>query len=151
MPTELRNGNSSLGAIRLQIVESIFAQTSKNTVSIVEQASPKIYEHESIKSYGSTLSKKCEAKFKKEVKLYEPMDLNIRVEESVLEQTMQGQGTQQSDRNHLGPKIVEAIEETPINIKRAVQADLRESHFEMVHSLESGTKVMMLPSRNVEE
>jgi hypothetical protein len=66
---EYRNNNSALGALRLKIMTSSIADTYKQSASIVEQASPKSLELESIKSYGSTsYLTACEAKYKTEVK-----------------------------------------------------------------------------------
>lgn len=65
---EYRNNNSALGALRLKIMSSSIADTYKQSASIVEQASPKSQELESIKSYGSSSFLAAEAKYKTETK-----------------------------------------------------------------------------------
>jgi hypothetical protein len=64
---EYRNTNSALGALRLKIMSSSNAETYKQSASIVELASPKSLELESIKSYGSSSYLAAEAKYKTEV------------------------------------------------------------------------------------
>jgi hypothetical protein len=51
----------------------------------------------------------------------------------------------------MGPRIIDGLsncEETPMHIKQAVEAELRDSKFEMLESLESSTRCMKLPTRN---
>ena len=136
----------------MKIMNSSNADTHKQgSDAIVEQASPKSYELESIKSYGSSSYINVEAKYKTEVhkQIIKANSVELTLNKVEVYQDESLEETIRLDHKHLsdsiGPHLKDGFsqrEETPANIKKMMQGDLRASDFEMLNSIQSGNKLM---------